>query len=195
MRVREAGNDNAQFIAGDVQTLDLEERFDALGGRLVLMYLPDPTAALKQLLTRLHPGGIVMFQEIDFTITRSYRNPDTSTHQPVKRLDRRSIRTVRGERHHGPGPAQSLYGGRSSRAYPRRRFTVGRIRRLARIFICRQFIPKRCTIAGTLRDSNRRGSGRGYHSAAGPGRNRRGQTARDHSAAYRGLGAGNVENQ
>ncbi len=77
MRVREAGNDNAQFIAGDVQTLDLEERFDALGGRLVLMYLPDPTAALKQLLTRLHPGGIVMFQEIDFTITRSYRNPDT----------------------------------------------------------------------------------------------------------------------
>ena len=77
MRVREAGNDNAQFIAGDVQTLDLGERFDALVGRLVLMYLPNPTAALKQLLTRLHPGSIVMFQEIDFTITRSYRNPDT----------------------------------------------------------------------------------------------------------------------
>ena len=77
MRVREAGNDNAQFIAGDVQTLDLGERFDALVGRLVLMYLPDPTAALKQLLTRLYPGSIVMFQEIDFTITRSYRNPDT----------------------------------------------------------------------------------------------------------------------
>ena len=77
MRVREAGNDNVQFIAGDVQTLDLGERFDALVGRLVLMYLPDPTAALKQLLTRLHPGSIVMFQEIDFTITRSYRNPDT----------------------------------------------------------------------------------------------------------------------
>ena len=77
MRVRETGNDNVQFIAGDVQTLDLGERFDALVGRLVLMYLPDPTAALKQLLTRLHPGSIVMFQEIDFTITRSYRNPDT----------------------------------------------------------------------------------------------------------------------
>ena len=42
MRVREAGNDNAQFIAGDVQTLDLGERFDALVGRLVLMYLPNP---------------------------------------------------------------------------------------------------------------------------------------------------------
>ncbi len=77
MRVREAGNDNVPFIAGDVQTLDLGERFDALVGRLVLMYLPDPTVALKQLLTRLHPGSIVMFQEIDFTITRSYRNPDT----------------------------------------------------------------------------------------------------------------------
>ena len=41
------------------------------------MYLPDPVAVLKQLLNRVHPGGIVMFQEIDFTITRSYRNPDT----------------------------------------------------------------------------------------------------------------------
>ena len=76
-RVREAGYGNVEFVAGDAQTLDLGERFDALVGRLVLMYLPDPTAALKQLLTRLHPGSIVMFQEIDFTITRSYRNPDT----------------------------------------------------------------------------------------------------------------------
>ena len=77
MRVREAGNDNVQFIAGDAQTLDLGDQFDTLVGRLVLMYLPDPVAVLKQLLNRVHPGGIVMFQEIDFTITRSYRNPDT----------------------------------------------------------------------------------------------------------------------
>ena len=77
MRVREAGNDNVQFIAGDAQILDLGDQFDALVGRLVLMYLPDPVAVLKQLLNRVRPGGIVMFQEIDFTITRSYRNPDT----------------------------------------------------------------------------------------------------------------------
>ncbi len=76
-RVREAGHENVQFLAGDVQTLDLGGQFDALVGRLVLMYLPDPVAVLKQMLNRVRPGGIVMFQEIDFTITRSYRHPDT----------------------------------------------------------------------------------------------------------------------
>ena len=76
-RVRAAGFGNVEFLTGDAQTLELEGRFDALVGRLVLMYLPDPVAVLKQLLNRVHPGGIVMFQEIDFTITRSYRNPDT----------------------------------------------------------------------------------------------------------------------
>ncbi len=76
-RIRQAGHENVEFLAGDLNTLDLGERFDALVGRLVLMYLPDPVAVLKQLLSRLHPNGIVMFQEIDFTLTRSYRNPDT----------------------------------------------------------------------------------------------------------------------
>ena len=76
-RVQEAGQHNVEFHAGDAQVLDLGGQFDALVGRLVLMYIPDPVAVLKQLLTRLKPGGIVMFQEIDFTITRAYRNPET----------------------------------------------------------------------------------------------------------------------
>ena len=76
-RVQEAGLHNVEFHAGDAQALDLGGQFDALVGRLVLMYIPDPVAVLKQLLTRLKPGGIVMFQEIDFTITRAYRNPET----------------------------------------------------------------------------------------------------------------------
>ena len=76
-RARQAGRGNVEFIAGDVQTLDLGERFDALIGRLVLMYLPDPIAVLKQLLKRLNPGGVVVFQEIDFNIAQSYRNQDS----------------------------------------------------------------------------------------------------------------------
>lgn len=76
-RGREAGHENVEFLAGDAQALDLGGQFDALVGRLVLMYIPDPAAVLKQLLTRLKPGGIVMFQEIDFTISRSYHNPET----------------------------------------------------------------------------------------------------------------------
>ena len=76
-RVEEAGHENVAFHAGDIQTLDLGDDFDALVGRLVLMYLPDPAAVLKRLIPRLRSGGIVMFQEIDFTITEAYKHPDT----------------------------------------------------------------------------------------------------------------------
>ena len=76
-RVQEAGHENVEFRSGDVQNLDLGGQFDALVGRLVLMYLPDPVAVLKQMLNRVRPGGIVMFQEIDFTITEAYKNRDT----------------------------------------------------------------------------------------------------------------------
>ncbi len=76
-RVEKAGHKNVAFHAGDIQTLDVGGDFDALVGRLVLMYLPDPVAVLKELIPRLRSGGIVMFQEIDFTITEAYKHPDT----------------------------------------------------------------------------------------------------------------------
>ncbi len=76
-RVEEAGHENVAFHAGDIQALDPGSDFDALVGRLVLMYLPDPVAVLKRLIPRLRSGGIVMFQEIDFTITEAYKHPDT----------------------------------------------------------------------------------------------------------------------
>lgn len=76
-RVEEAGHENVAFHAGDIQTIDVGGDFDALVGRLVLMYLPDPVAVLKGLIPRLRTGGIVMFQEIDFTITEAYKHPDT----------------------------------------------------------------------------------------------------------------------
>ena len=56
-RVRQSGHRNVKFLAGDVHTLDTGGDFDALIGRLVLMYLPDPVATLKQLVTRLRPRG------------------------------------------------------------------------------------------------------------------------------------------
>ena len=37
--------------------------FDAIVGRRVLMYLPDPAATLRRLVTHLRPGGTVFFQE------------------------------------------------------------------------------------------------------------------------------------
>ena len=65
-RVAQSGHGNVEFVAGDARTLDLEDDFDALIGRFVLMYMADPTAALRQLSKWVRPGGIVAFHEIGF---------------------------------------------------------------------------------------------------------------------------------
>lgn len=65
-RVREAGATNVRFIEADAQTLSgIDGPFDAVVGRLVLMYLPDPTAALRRAAELVRPGGILCFQEGD----------------------------------------------------------------------------------------------------------------------------------
>jgi SAM-dependent methyltransferase len=65
-RVKRAALSNVRFVQGEVQTLDgIEGSFDAVVGRLVLMYLPDPAAALERAAQLLRPGGLVCFQEGD----------------------------------------------------------------------------------------------------------------------------------
>ena len=65
-RVKRAKLSNVRFVQGDVQTLyGIEGGFDAVIGRLVLMYLPDPVAALARATELLRPGGLVCFQEGD----------------------------------------------------------------------------------------------------------------------------------
>ena len=76
-RAEEAGFDNVEFIAGDARTLELPNDFDAVVGRLVLLYMADPTEALRTLITHLRPGGIVAFQDIDFTIYPELAHPET----------------------------------------------------------------------------------------------------------------------
>ena len=70
-RANAAGLDHVQFMAQDVDELRLDAPVDALIGRLVLMYFPDPAATLRALLSLVKPGGLVMFQEIDAEGTRS----------------------------------------------------------------------------------------------------------------------------
>ncbi len=66
-RVRAAGWTNVSFLAGDVRDIGLDTDFDAVVGRWVLMYSSDPAALLRRLVNCLRPGGIVAFQENDFT--------------------------------------------------------------------------------------------------------------------------------
>jgi SAM-dependent methyltransferase len=59
---------NVEFRVGDVQTLeDVEDGFDAVIGRLILMYMPDPVAALRRAASRVRPGGLVCLHEADLT--------------------------------------------------------------------------------------------------------------------------------
>ena len=76
-RADAAGFTNVEFIAGDTRTLELPNDFDAVVGRLVLMYMADPADALRHLATHLRPGGIVAFQEVDFTPYTAALHPDT----------------------------------------------------------------------------------------------------------------------
>jgi SAM-dependent methyltransferase len=53
-----------RFIVSDVDKFTCDETFDAMVGRLVLMYLPDPAATIRSLAGHLRPNGIVAFQEL-----------------------------------------------------------------------------------------------------------------------------------
>ena len=64
-RAAALGFSHARFQVADITTFKTDEKFDALVGRLVLLYLPDPAAAVRRLSQHLRPGGIVAFQEYD----------------------------------------------------------------------------------------------------------------------------------
>jgi SAM-dependent methyltransferase len=70
-RAASAGLANVRFLAQDLAGLSLDEPVDALVGRLVLMYFPDPAAVLRRLTGLLAPGGLVVFHEFDLAATRS----------------------------------------------------------------------------------------------------------------------------
>ena len=55
-----------RFVETDVATLGglrHEGEFDAIVGRFILMFLPDPAATVRALAAHLRPGGIIVFQE------------------------------------------------------------------------------------------------------------------------------------
>lgn len=65
-RVALAGLTNIRFVEGNVETLeDVEGPFDAIVGRLVLMYLPQPAAALRRAAELVRPGGVICIHEGD----------------------------------------------------------------------------------------------------------------------------------
>lgn len=68
-RAFELGIASVNFVEADFTALSPEHTgFDAVVGRRVLMYQPDPVEAVRGLARALRPGGLVIFQEHDATM-------------------------------------------------------------------------------------------------------------------------------
>jgi ubiquinone/menaquinone biosynthesis C-methylase UbiE len=65
--VSEGVSDYVDFQVGSVDDFASETRFDALIGRFVLQYQPDPAATLGRLARFVRPGGIIAFHDMDFS--------------------------------------------------------------------------------------------------------------------------------
>jgi ubiquinone/menaquinone biosynthesis C-methylase UbiE len=65
-RAAQQGLANVSFIEGDLATAEPPGEFDAVIGRLILMYQPDPAATIRRFLPFVRSGGSVAFVEYDF---------------------------------------------------------------------------------------------------------------------------------
>ncbi|MEA2991922.1 MAG: hypothetical protein QOD40_842 [Alphaproteobacteria bacterium] len=70
-RAKAEGARHVRFAVTELEAFSADAPFDALIGRFVLMYLPDPAATLRLLIRHLRPDGIVAFQEMDMRTARS----------------------------------------------------------------------------------------------------------------------------
>lgn len=70
-RVAEADYANIRFETTEFQDFADSQPFDALVGRFILLYLPDPAATLRQLSQQLRSGAAIAFMEPDFTVDSS----------------------------------------------------------------------------------------------------------------------------
>jgi SAM-dependent methyltransferase len=70
-RAHDRGLPNVEFSVGDVSEPAPGGPYDAITGRLVLMYVADPAAVLRTQATILRAGGLIAPVELDVTTGRS----------------------------------------------------------------------------------------------------------------------------
>jgi SAM-dependent methyltransferase len=71
LRAQQQGFGNVHFVVGDIHDAAPDGPFDAIVGRLVLMYVADPAAVLKTQSDLLRSGGVVVPIEFDLYAARS----------------------------------------------------------------------------------------------------------------------------
>lgn len=66
---------NVSFLQADVRTVDpstdLGGAFDAVIGRLILLYVDDPSEVVHRVATALRPGGVLLAMEYDMSVAGS----------------------------------------------------------------------------------------------------------------------------
>jgi ubiquinone/menaquinone biosynthesis C-methylase UbiE len=70
-RAKSLGLSNVRFVTADISAPP-PGPFDAVVGRLVLMYLSDPESVLRVLASRVVTGGVMAFMEYDFMPSAEY---------------------------------------------------------------------------------------------------------------------------
>ena len=67
-RAAREGLANISTLAGDLHAVALPHDIDAVTGRHILIHLPDPLAIVRLVAGLVKPGGVVVFQEYDFSV-------------------------------------------------------------------------------------------------------------------------------
>lgn len=93
-RVATLGHANVSFVVGDATMLP-DGPFDAVVGRLVLLYAADSAATLAALAARVVPGGIIAFQEMDIPDDRDAPDVWPPRGALLERVIRVATRTIR----------------------------------------------------------------------------------------------------
>jgi SAM-dependent methyltransferase len=78
-RAAALGARNIRFQTTELDAFESAEKFDAIIGRLVLLYQPDPVAILRRFRNFLKPNGIIAFQEIDLETVSQVPASETFT--------------------------------------------------------------------------------------------------------------------
>jgi SAM-dependent methyltransferase len=80
-----AGNVDVREL--DIRELELEQNFDLVHCRALLMHLPDPADALARIVTALRPGGVLLAEEGDFGLLHFGGHPNSpaqnAAHQQI----------------------------------------------------------------------------------------------------------------
>ena len=120
-RAQAMGLSQVTFSQGEIDDISLEQPVDAVVGRFVLMYSPEPSMTLRRIAANVRAGGIVAFQEMNVEEAKSFPQVDLfeqSMRWIVETLDREKVKNLMGLRLYrtfveaGLQPPQMIMGAR-----------------------------------------------------------------------------------